>query len=189
MIGRLAFDIIRNNDLIGTHVLTFRRRGDGFDVASAVDIAVRVGPIVLFRYELSGLEQWEKGVMTPARAWTDDDGTPASMRCDRRDDGLGVSGSETVSYSAPPDAVLATHWNRAELDGPWINPRDGRLFRPIVARRGVESIARSDGSTDSAEHFVLSGDVGLELRYDSMQCRTALRFTARDRSEIRYRRN
>ena len=59
--NRRAFRITRNGSAIGTHVLTFARLDNGFDIRIAVAIAVGFGPITLFRYALRGLEQWRNG--------------------------------------------------------------------------------------------------------------------------------
>ncbi len=185
---RIAFDILRDEDVIGFHRLGFVPREDGFDVAIEVEITVSFGPIALYRYRHHGHEEWRGGTLAHAEATTDDDGTACAMRCDRHDGPLWVTGSKTEPYQAPAEARLATHWNQAELDGPWINPQDGRLFRPVVTRRGQDRVSLPDGSVRTADHFALTGDVHLDLWYDSDRRWTALGFTAKDSSQIRYRR-
>lgn len=184
--GRLAFRVIRKDSAIGTHVLTFVRLDDGIDVHIAVDITVGFGPLVLFLYTLRGLEQWRDGVVTHVEATTNDDGTADHMRADRDARGLWVEGSKAPRYLAPANALPATHWNMAELDGPWINPQDGRLLRPSVRRAGVEQVALADGRLAQATGFKLSGDVQMELWYSTARQWSALLFTASDGSLVRY---
>jgi hypothetical protein len=183
---RIAFDIVRRGDRIGSHILTFDRVPGGFDVHIAVDIAVGIGPLILFRYKLRGVEQWREGLVTHVDATTNHDGAPNWMRADRSSGGLVVSGSKAQPYVAPADALPATHWNVAELAGPWINPEDGRLFRPRVTEKGVDLFRLGDGRSVPADHFVLSGEVRLDIWYDDAKRWTGLGFNAGDGSAIRY---
>ena len=184
--GRLAFRVMRKDSAIGTHVLTFAHVDNGIDIHIAVDIAVGLGPLVLFRYTLRGIEQWRDGVVTHVEATTDDDGTDDHMRADRDARGLWVEGSKAPRYLAPANALPATHWNMAELDGPWINPQDGRLFHPTVRRAGVDQVPLADGRLAQATGFKLSGDVHMELWYSAARQWSALLFTAKDGSLVRY---
>jgi hypothetical protein len=177
---------MRKGDAIGTHVLTFARQDNGFDVHIAVDISVGIGPLVLFRYSLRGLEQWRGGVVTHVTATTDDDGTDDEMRADRDARGLWVQGSQAPRYLAPADALPATHWNMAELDGPWINVQDGRLLHPVVTPAGTNQVPLADGREEPATGYKLSGDVHLELWYSAAREWSALLFTAKDGSLVRY---
>ena len=184
--GRLAFRLMRKGDAIGTHVLTFARQDSGFDVHIAVDIAVGIGPLVFFRYTLRGLEQWRGGMVTHVAATTDDDGTRDEMRADRDARGLWVQGSKVPCYLAPSPALPATHWNMAELDGPWINLQDGHLLHPIVTRGGTDPVPLADGREEPATGYKLSGDVHLQLWYSAAREWSALLFTAKDGSLVRY---
>jgi Family of unknown function (DUF6134) len=184
--GRLAFRVIRRDSAIGTHVLTFDRLDNGIDVHIAVDIAVGFGPLVLFRYTLRGVEQWRDGVVTHVEATTNDDGTDGRMCADRDARGLWVEGSKAPRYLAPANALPASHWNMAELDGPWINLQGGRLLRPAVRRAGVEQVKLADGRLTQATGFELSGDVQMELWYNAARRWSALLYTASDGSQVRY---
>jgi hypothetical protein len=183
---RLAFDIMREGSRIGSHVLNFAASDNAMTVRIAVDIAVRFGPLVVFRYTLRGLEQWSGGALVHAEAHADDDGTPGHMQADRDAGGLWVSGSKAARYLAPAKALTATHWNMAELDGPWINFQDGGLLHPAVARIGTDQVKRPGGGSKPATHFALTGDARLDLWYDSDRRWSALTFTAHDGSLVRY---
>jgi hypothetical protein len=183
---RLAFQVTRDDSPVGTHVLIFETRDDGFDIHIAVDIAVKFGPFTLFRYTLRGLEQWRGGRFARLDTNTDDDGTADHAMVERDGDALRVSGSKGPAYIAPADAHVATHWNHAELDGPWINPQDGRLMRLAVTPKGSETIRLGDGSSLSARHFALSGEVRMDLWYDAADRWCQLTALAQDGSHLRY---
>jgi Family of unknown function (DUF6134) len=185
---RLAFRLVREGDAIGTHVLTFARLDNGLDVHIAVDIAVRFGPLVLFRYTLRGLEQWRNGSFVHLDATTNDNGTRDQMRADRDVQGLWVEGSQARRYLAPSDALPATHWNMAELQAPWINPQGGRLLHPVVRCLGPGQVALASGGAETATEYALSGDARLDIWYNESRDWSGLGFAAKDGSEVRYER-
>ncbi len=182
---RLAFHIIRHGGTIGEHTVTFSRDGDAMTVSVAADIVIGIGPIALFRYKHRATVQWRGGEVVAIDAVTDHDGTPQQMTARRDDRGLVVQGSKAPQYVAPPNALPGTHWNRAMLDGPFINTEDGRLMRPTVKLMGTERLDVTGGAVE-ARHYALRGDADLDTYYDLTPSWVGLRFTAKDGSEIRY---
>jgi len=186
--NRLAFRILRNDTPIGSHVLDFTARDDGFDVHIAIDIAVKFGPLTLFRYSLTATEQWRGGAVFRVEASTDDDGTRGTMQGQREGDGFWVSGSRAPRYRAPDNAIPANHWNRDEMRVPWINTEDGRLFRPKVVNAGTQAVLQANGTSVTAQHYALSGDVDVDLWYDADGHWVSLAFKGKDGSVVRYER-
>lgn len=182
---RLIFSIIRKDDKIGEHTLTFTRTGNGLTVDVAVDIVVGFGPIAFFRYKHRATEQWLGGQVVSIEAETNDDGTPRQMNGQRNDSGLVVQGSKAARYVAPAKSLPGTHWNRAMLDAPFINTEDGRLMSPTVTLAGSVRIPEGSRSV-MAQRFQLRGDADLDTFYDPTPSWAGLRFTARDGSEITY---
>lgn len=180
---RLAFAIVRKGDSIGTHVLTFEPAGDRLTVNVAADIAVSLGPIVLFRYRHRATERWENGQVMSVDSETNDDGTRVTARMWREGGPLLVESTGTPRYTAPPDASPATHWNRTMLNGPLINTQNGKLMRPTVTPLGTGTIP---GYNRPASGFSLRGDADLDTWYDSVPGWVGLRFNGKDGAEIRY---
>ena len=181
--NRLAFSIVRKGSAIGTHVLTFEPSGDRLTVRVAADIAVSLGPIVLFRYRHRATERWEAGQVVSVDAETNDDGTAVKTRMWREGGMLMVEGTEKPRYAAPPNASPATHWNKSMLLGPLINTQDGKLMRPAVTPLGTAVIP---GYPHPASGFALRGDADLDTWYDASPRWVGLRFNGRDGTEIRY---
>lgn len=186
--NRLSFRVLRGDSAIGTHVLYFDPHDDILDVRSEVDLRVGFGPFTLFRYTLRSTERWTAGAFETLDATTNDNGTQDFARIKRDADGLWVEGSQAPRYLAPPNALPSSHWNKAELDGPWINPQDGKLLHPVVAQLGVGDVPAANGPPIAATQYALSGDVQMHLWYDSTPSWVALHFTAHDGSLIRYER-
>ena len=164
--GRIGFRVMRDKKHIGQHELTFVVTPDGMRITISVDIVVRFGPIPVFRYRLAGTETWQSGAMTGAEARTNNDGHDEHMQAVRDGTVLWVSGARNARspidrYPAPDDAQLATHWNIAELSGPWINPQNGELLRPRISSHEPEELLRASGRSVLARRYDATGDNSL----------------------------
>jgi hypothetical protein len=186
--GALRFRLRREGAAIGTHTLLFQPAAEGFVVAIAVEIAVRIGPLVLFRYQLRGSETWQSGRCIAAGSHTNDDGTATTMRAMRDPAGLWVEGTGIPRYLAPADAVVASHWNQRELRGPWINSQNGELLHPTVEPLGADPALTADGKRVPADCFAVTGPARMRLWYTPEQIWTGLLFDAKDGSRVRYER-
>lgn len=179
----LSFAVSRSGDDIGTHTVTFERQDNRLMVRSAADFAVRFGPIVVYRYTYRAQELWQDGILQTVSGRTDDDGTTDFVEAERRGDRLFVTGSKCDPYLAPPGALAATHWNKAELDNPMINPQNGELMH--FAQRDLGPERLSSGIV--GRHFTLSGYAALDIWYDEAGTWRALRGAVSDGSVINYR--
>ncbi|MDB5394085.1 MAG: hypothetical protein JWM91_1591 [Rhodospirillales bacterium] len=184
----LGFDVVRDKSKIGTHVLTFDQAGDNLIVNVAVELKVGVGPITLFRYTHHATEVWKNGQLFSLDTESDDDGKPNIVTGRRTETGFMVEGTKAPLYTAPDNAIPATHWNRHMLDGPMINTQDGRLMHPTITPMGNDAIPVAAGGTIMADRFALSGDAVLDTWYDSTPSWAGLSFKAGDGSLIIYER-
>lgn len=182
--GSLAFRVLRNGNAIGRHGLRFAREGERLVVRIEVDLAVGLGPIVLYRYRHRATETWEGGQVLAFEAETNDDGKRATIEMRREGEALRVRSSEAGDYLAPPGAAPATHWNRKMLDGPFINTQTGEVMRPAI--RAFEPAPLPWNQARLARRYALSGDVDLETWYDETPIWAGLRFRGKDGSLIQY---
>lgn len=184
--NRLGFDIIRKGSKLGTHVLTFQPSGDGLIVHVAVELAYKIMGVTLYHYTHHATETWSGDQVVALQTNTDDNGTAYTVTGKRDAGGLVVTGTKAPRYVAPANALPATHWNRRELDGPWINTQDGRIMRPKVTPGAIETIPAASGDT-RGRHYTLSGDVQLDMWYDDRLGWTGLSFT-KGGALVRYER-
>jgi hypothetical protein len=184
----LDFAVVRKGSKIGTHMLTFDQDGDNLTVQVNVELRVGVGPIALFRYRHHATEVWKNGQLTSLDTETNDDGAPNKVTGRRTPDGFKVEGTKARLYTAPENALPATHWNRKQLDGPWINTQDGRLLHPTITPMGSELIPVASGKKIIARHFSLTGDAILETYSDDTPNWVGLNFKAGDGSLVLYER-
>jgi len=182
--GKLSFRIMRNGDQIGVHDSTFETSGDLMTMRAEVEIVVRILRIPLFRYTHSVVERWRGGQFFSLETRTNDDGKPFTVSAAREASGLIVSGSAEPRYTAPPEAMPMTHWNRAEVAVPKINPQKGNLLRPVVADLGMTTVPAATGATIRARRFNYSGEAILDVWFDEAGQWAALAFLGGDQSQI-----
>lgn len=186
--GLLRFDVLRNDRLIGQHVITLTRTDAVLLAAINVRFVVTLGPITLYRYTHTVREEWRDGMFERMESSTNDDGTNHSVKADRTSEGIVVrtgSGKRTVM---PMATIPLTHWNYLCMSAPLFNPQTGERVRPRVLARGEEAISLADGRAIRARRYSLSGDVALDDWYDGTHTWAALRSTGSDGSTISYRR-
>ncbi len=183
----LAFNVFRKGSRIGTHSLEFSQAGEALTVRVAVDFAVGLGPITLYRYRLRGTEEWSRGVLMSGNFDTVDGGETCWLRAARVDGRLAVQGSAVKPYAAPEASLISSHWNAEELRAPMVNMQNGELLDFKITPRGSETI-RTGGRDVAARHYALSGPAELNLWYDPTNIWTKLRGVGTDGSEITYER-
>ena len=168
LVDRLGFNIVRKGSTLGTHVLNFATTGSRLTVKIEVSLVYKLLGITLYRYSHHCTEVWDGGQVVALDSRTDDNGKPCQMSARRGAGGLVVEATGLASYTAPANALPATHWNQHELDGPWINTQNGKLLRPHVTPAGLETIPAAGGRSLSARRFDLSGAVQLAMWYDRL---------------------
>jgi hypothetical protein len=185
---RLGFDIVRKGAKLGTHQLSFTRSGDALTVQIVVDLVVKIGFITVYRYSHHATERWDGDQLVALQTTTVANGTSSEVSGRRDASGLAIEGTKAPRYVAPANALLATHWNRRELDGPLINAQDGRLMRPKIVPVGSDMIPTASGAQIRASQYSMGGDVPLDIWYDSRPSWAGLSFKVMDGSTIRYER-
>lgn len=184
----LRFDVSRNSRAIGHHVVTFHQDGDALLANTVVEIAVRLGPLVLFRYSHSVRETWRNGQFLALDSDTNDNGTPYQVHAARSGDHIVVAASEAPPRILAAETIPLTHWNMLCMERPLFNPQDGVPVESRIVSRGEEMVALADGRMVRAAHYALVGKVALDDWYDDAHLWTALRSFGKDGSAIDYRR-
>lgn len=182
----LSFRVMRKGSRIGTHTLTFSRNGDDLAIDIAVTMAVYLGPIRMFHYNHHNIEKWKGDTFVSMDAKTDYDGDPAWCTVRRDNTGLVVEGSKAARYVAPLNALAATHWNKAELQGPMINPENGTALHPAISDVGARSVTLASGASEPAHQYAWRGKDSLDLWYDTKGDWTALKAVTPSGEVITY---
>jgi hypothetical protein len=183
--SRLAFDVWRNGHKIGRHTLAFSGGDRDFTVAIDAQMAVGLGPIVVFRYHHQAIETWRGGQFASLNSHTVTNGKVEQVDAVRSPGGVVVrtlNGTHTLSAAAHP----LTHWNPGVLETPLFNPQTGALMRERVSRQVGESPHQAGAQ---ATRYALAGDADITDWYDARSVWTALRARVKDGSYVDYRRS
>jgi len=184
----ISFEVSRNGDRIGQHTIRFRQDGALLEAEINVDLALRLGPIVLYRYTHKCREIWRDGAFASLESETDDDGTRFRVKAARTPESIVVEVSDASRAIFPPDAIPLTHWNNLCMQRPLFSPQDGTPIASSVVPRGEDMVPLADGRLVRATRYSLIGKVALDDWYDTARQWTALRAPGRDGSMIEYRR-
>ena len=177
------FLVLRHGSVIGEHGFTFSRRAGDFVVEVAIDIAVDLLGVTLFRFTHRAEEVWRAGWLHALNSVTDDDGTLWQVESERFDGALRgrVNG---VGFDVSGYVIPASLWHRD-------TPRTQVLFGTIDARTkvvssddlGLEPVIVA-GRTREARHFRLGGELERDVWYGPGCDILKVAFPARDGSLI-----
>ncbi len=144
--NQIAFAMIRHDNDIGRHTVTFERRGNVLTVRVNVDAHVTFLSIPVVRYTHRAVETWNGDTLVSLSGETNRNGDNQWMNAHRTASGLEVQGSAVKPYVAPENALGITYWNKRQLDVPMIGMDDGILQHPKVENRGMENIPIAGGA-------------------------------------------
>lgn len=181
----LRFDVLRDGEKVGHHVVAFRGTADGVQVESRSDIEVKLLFLSAYSFRYQSIEHWRDGKLTSLYAATNDDGEVSRVDVRREGAALKVR-TATGEWQATPQTWPTTHWNMAQTTAPaLLNTLTGNLNQVMVKDAGLETINLGDGPRE-ARRFVYSGDLAVESWYDAAGRWVKLRFPAEDGSTIEY---
>ena len=153
----VRFDVMRNGSRIGQQSVTFQQQGAVLQANTTVEIIVRLGPIVLFRYNHSVREAWRDGQFETLDSTTNDDGKPFKVHAERGAAGVAIEASAIPHAVLPPETIPLTHWNILCMERPLFNPQDGERVESRVIPRGEETVALANGAMVRATRYSLVG--------------------------------
>jgi len=183
--SEIRFDVLRDGDPVGYHLVNFRKTENGLQVESRSSIEVKLLFLTAYRFRYRSIETWHGGTLSSLSASTNDNGKFSHVEAVRDGATLKVRSGED-DWQAPNLALPTTHWNMAQTNAPAVlNTLTGRLNRVSVTDAGLETVALAEG-TRQARRFTYSGDLKVESWYDSAGRWVKLRFLAEDGSTIEY---
>lgn len=171
---RLTFNVLRNGTRIGEHVMSFSGDPASPTVTTEVRMAVKLGPVPVFRYRHHAVERWSGGRFAGLETTTDSNGKAERVSARRTDGGVVI---ETAKgrVTAPPGVRPFTHWNPEVFSGPLFNPQEGKLLKVTARRVGPRQ-------------WAVRGEAEIDDFYDEAGVWTALKGKLKDGSILEYRR-
>lgn len=179
--GRLEFEVMRSGGKpFGRHVVEVTPIPEGVEVRDVTHYEVKIGPLLLYRYDRTCQERWRGGAL-------------ASFSCSTREGGrtvevAGVAGPEGLRVTGPgggggypPGAQHFAPWNLAYAVAPVVI--DSETGKPM--RGGLRAAPCAAGS-EAARCMRVEGSIGGEFRYDAQGRWIGLEFSAKGQ-HISYR--
>lgn len=183
--GRLEFEVVRNGEPFGRHVVTVRGAGGNFSVESQASLSANVGPLTVFRYEHACSETWEAGTLAGLTCTTLRDGRRTRVVARRAGDALVVSGGGNET-SFDLGALPTSWWTKppTNLDH-MIDAETGARMPISVTRIGRETL-NIGGQSVQADRIRVRGTLAVDLWYDANGRWVGCEFSTRGQ-RIQYR--
>ena len=164
--AKLAFDVTRDGGELGTHVLTFSRKGDTLTVKTAVALKVALGPITFFDYAHDVTEQYLGDKLTWVGSRTKKDGKWKTLSAEAVEGGLDVKGSAFKGLLKGM-VIPSTHWNQDEMKQPaMFSTETGKMLPMKVVDRGIEQV-KAGGAMIDARRFDVTSELNASFWYDA----------------------
>jgi|CXWL01.1.fsa_nt_gi hypothetical protein len=176
--GRVEFDVFRNGEPFGRHVVSVTEANDRFTVECQVALRVNVGPLTVYRYEHACRETWSLGALERLRCATLRDGR--RTRVDAQLDGsrLRVTGADG-ELLFPLDALPTSWWIKpATSVTSMIDTETGARMALQVTDMGTGPI-QAGGAVIQAHRIRVQGELAVDLWYDVQGRWVGCAFTAR----------
>ncbi|WP_193368854.1 DUF6134 family protein [Pelagibius marinus] len=177
------FLVLRHGNVIGEHLFTFSRRNGDFVVDIAIDIAVDLLGVTLFRFTHRAEEVWRDGWLHSLVSATDDDGTLWRLESEHRDGALRGKVND-VAFDVSGFVIPASLWHRD-------TPKTQALFGTIDGRIKVvrsealgEEAVKVGADRVQARHYRLTGQLERDVWYGPDCGIAKVTFPARDGSLI-----
>ncbi len=184
--GRIAFRVLRNGAAVGTHEVTFAQDGDALEAVTNMAFIVTIAGITVYRYSLTATENWSGGVFQRLESKVNNDGTRLEVQAHKTASGYDVVDINHSSpakrypeYTAPPDTLPLTYWNKAMLNGTVLNIDTAHSYPTIVSSPGWNRLVTANGGSLVAQRFDVTGKLHLSVWYDQMGQWSGLQFNLR----------
>jgi Family of unknown function (DUF6134) len=172
----MHFRVLRNGSPIGDHYITFNPSGSDLVISIAANLLVRFAGIAIFRYAVKATEFWENGVFQQLDSVVNYNGSPLEVHAERIAGGYSVQGTHVPRYTAPPNLLPLTYWNKAMMNGTILNIQTAHSYPVTVNSPGWNTLPNANGGTISAQRFDLTGKLRISIWYDQNNTWSGLEF-------------
>jgi len=154
-LNKIEFDIYRNNKHIGKHVFSFKKSGNEIAVESEINFQIRKLGIVLYKYNVKGIEYYKDGKLIKFNSKTNQNGKEKYVNLKAEGKDLVIDGS-SFKGKVSQEYLLGTWWNHSIVKAPaQISAVSGRIIKQKVTFLGKEEI-KLGNKTFKTLHFNFS---------------------------------
>lgn len=174
--SEMHFKIFRNGSPVGDHVISFSQSGDDLTVSTQARFVVTMAMIPVFHYAVKATERWSNGVFQGVDSAVNFNGSPLEVHAERTANGYSVRGTHMPLYTAPPNTLPLTYWNKAMINGTILNIQTAHSYPVLVHSPGWFNLPTANESSITAQRFDLSGKLRLSIWYDRNNTWSGLEF-------------
>jgi hypothetical protein len=183
--GRLEFEVLRNGQPFGRHVISVAAQSGGYGVRSEIELRVGAGPLTLFRYEQNCTETWRADGLTGLDCSTLKEGRRTIVHAETVGETLRVRRARG-ERDLPRDIWPTSWWTKPPIGAEILLNTETGVNTPMrVTRIGEESIDVG-GQRIRAERIRVQGTLTADLWYDERGRWVGCAFTARGQ-RVTYR--
>ncbi len=186
--ANLAFAAIRNGKRIGEHRLSFEAAGEALTVRTRAEMAVKIGPVTVYRYLHEVVERWRGDRFESLESSTNSGGKRESVNATHTDGGVLIRTDGQLKVTGPAGMLPFTHWNVAAARAPLFNPQTGQILRHTARELGPSPLLQADGRSITARRIAFTGDASIDDWYDAADVWVGLKGKLDDGSIMEYRR-
>ena len=181
--GTLTYDVLREGERIGTHIVSIERMGEELTVRTETNVEFTAYVIFDVDWTHQAVEIWQNGGLKEFTSFTNEDGRKRQVHAQRNGDRLIVE-STGGHREFPADLIPGTLWHPDTVRQDRIlDPIKGRLRKVTVTDSGVEQV-EVDGRMVEARHYRMRGDLKRDFWYDRDGTVVKVEFPISDGSEV-----
>jgi len=152
----IEFDIYRNNNLIGKHVFSFKKKDNKIEVDSKIHFKIKKLGVVLYKYHVEGTEIYQDGKLIKFNSKTNQNGKEKYVNIEKLNENELLIDGSSYKGKAPIDYLLGTWWNHSIVKAKaQISAVSGRIIEQKVTFLGKETIKIGE-KTYKTLHFNFS---------------------------------
>ena len=182
----IKFNVLRNNEIIGRHLVTFSRLGiDEYRVLVRLNLQVNFLSFPIYKFDYKSDAVWFKGELKSLNAHQNDDGESLNIKIFKDSNGLVVQNANTEART-DLDALPTNHWNVGVLEqNEVINTLTGEISSVEIINLGKSKIV-AQGKSIYARKYKYTGDISALVWYSDGGNWVKLEFEGKDGSVIKY---
>jgi len=180
----VRYQIRRNGDPIGSHVVTYQRSGERHTIEHRIRIRVTVLALEAYAYSMDSHETWDGDRLLGLRATTDRNGEGLTTFARISGEQIRIRGAEG-RVTAPAHAVPSSpqHWVFDRPRPVMIDAEDGDVLNVRTSAPATETLELG-GEPVECRRVTVSGDLDATLWYAPSDILVRKRLTAPDGSTI-----
>ena len=172
----MHFRVFRNGNPIGEHFMQFKTSGNDLTISTQGHLLVTFAGMTIFRYGVNATEIWQNGVFQSLHSAVDFNGEPLEVHAERVAGGYMVQGTHVPRYTAPPNLMPLTYWNKAMLNGTILNIQTAHSYPVTVKSPGWNNLQTANAGTLTAQRFDTAGKLRISVWYDQSDSWSGLEF-------------